>query len=70
MMMSFDDFVPKNKLKNKATSNIKAKQVLSSSVLSGVGIHSRDLPFSSDIGFVNIYPSRGTHWVCYINQIF
>ena len=24
--------------------------------------------FSSDIGIVILHPSRGTHWVCYINE--
>ena len=28
----------------------------------------RDGPFKSDIGIVNLHPSKGTHWVCYINE--
>ena len=31
-----------------------------------VGIFLRDGPFSSDIGIVNLHPSKGTHWVCFI----
>ena len=27
-----------------------------------------DGPFSSDIGIVNLHPSKGSHWVCYINE--
>ena len=67
-MMSFNDFVKKFDLKNKATSNIKIQQVLSSLSLNDVGIYSRDGPFSSDFGIVNLHPSKGTHWVCYINE--
>ena len=67
-MMTFNDFIKKHKLKNKASSNIKIQQVLSSLGLNDVGIYSRDGLFSSDIGVVNLHPSQGTHWVCYINE--
>ena len=67
-MITFNDFFKKYKLKNKATSNIKIQQVLSSLSLDSVGIYSRDGPFSSDIGIVNLRPSKGTHWVGYINE--
>ena len=67
-MLTFNRFVKKYNLKNKATSNIKIQQVLSSLSLNGVGIYLRDGPFTSDIGIVNLYPSKGTHWVCYINE--
>ena len=66
--MTFNDFIKKYKLKNEATSNIKNQQVLSSLSLNDVGICLRDGPFESDIGIVNLHPSRGTHWVCYINE--
>ena len=62
--MSFNDFVHKKKLKNKATSILQKQQVLSSLSLNDVGIHIRDGLFSSDIGTVILDPSRGTHWVC------
>ena len=68
--MSFDDFVRKHNLKNKTTSNIKIQQVLCSIGLNNVGIYLRDGPFESDIGIVNLHPSKGTHWVCYINENF
>ena len=68
--MIFNDFIKKYKLKNKATSNIKIQQVLSSLALKDVGIYLRDRPFSSDIGIVNSHPSKGTHWVSYINEKF
>ena len=67
-MMTFNDFVHEHNLKNKATSNIKIQQVLSSLFLNDVGIYLRDGPFLADIGVVNLHPSKGTHWVCYINE--
>ena len=67
IMMTFNEFVRKYDLKNKATSNIKIQQVLSSLSLYDIGIYLRDGPFESDIGIVNLHPSRGTHWICYIN---
>ena len=66
--MSFNDFVHKYNLKNKATSNIKNQKVLTSIGLDNINIYLRDGPFSSDIGIVNLHPSKGTHWVCYINE--
>ena len=68
--MTFNDFVIKYKLKNKATSNIKIQQVLSSLSLNDVGIYLRDGPFKSDIGIVNLHPSKGTLWICYVNEKF
>ena len=66
--MTLNDFVKKYNLKNEATSNIKIHQVLTSIGLDNVKIYLRDGPFSSDIGIVNLHPSKGTHWVCYINE--
>ena len=43
-------------------------QVLSSIGLGNVDIYLRDGPFSSVVGIVNLYESRGSHWVCYINE--
>ena len=56
MLMSFNVFVPKHDLKNKATSNMKIQPNFSSSILDDVGIYLRDGPFSSDIGIVNLHP--------------
>ena len=67
-MMTFSDFIEKYNLRNKATSNIKIQEVLSSLSLDDVGIHLRDGPFKSDIGIVILRPSKGTHWVCYIKE--
>ena len=66
--MTFNDFIKKYKLKNKATSNLKIQQVLDFIGLKNVGIYLRDGPFESNIGIVNLHPSKGTHWVCYINE--
>ena len=66
--MDFNDFVKEFNLKNKATSNIKIQKVLTSFGLSNVHIYLRDGPFSSDIGIINLHPTKGTHWVCYINE--
>ena len=63
--MTFNDFCKKWILRNKATSNVKIQQFASSLSLDGVGIYLRDAPFKSDIGIVNLHPSKGTHWVCY-----
>ena len=60
----------KYNLKNRATPNLKIQQVLSSLGLRDVGIYLRDSPFSNDIGIVNLHPSKGSHWVCYINEIY
>ena len=65
--MGSNDFVEKYKLKIKATSNIKIQQVLSLS-LNDVGIYLRDGSFESDIVIVNLHPSKGTHWICYLNE--
>ena len=67
--MTFNDFVHKYNLKKKATSNLKLYEVLKKIGLeSKVGIFLRDGPFSTDIGSVNLHPSKGTHWVCYKNE--
>ena len=62
-MMVLKYFIKKYNLRNKATSNIKIQQVLSSLSLDDVGIYLRDGPFISDIGIVNLHPSKNTHWV-------
>ena len=68
--MSFNDFIQKNNLKTKATSNTKIQQVLSSLGLSDVRICLTDGPFQPDEGIVNLHPTKGTHWVVYMNENF
>ena len=67
-MITFNEFIEKYKLKDKATSNIKIQKVLTSIGLDNVNCYLRDGPFSGGIGIVNLHPSKGTHWVCYINE--
>ena len=69
-MITFNDFIRKHKLKNKATSNVEINRVLSSLDLNDVWIYLRDGPFKSVNGIVNLHPSKGTHWVCYINESY
>ena len=68
MILTFNEFIKKFNLKNSTTSNIKVQQVLLSLSLNDVGIYLRDGAFESDIGTVNLHPSKGSHWVCYINE--
>ena len=67
MILTFNDFIKIHNLKNEATSNIKIQQILSSLSLNDIGIYLRDGLFESDIGIVNLHPSKGTHWVLYIH---
>ena len=60
-MITFNEFIKKHNLKNKATSNINIQKVLDSMRLNNVGISLRDGPFESDSGIVNLHPSKGTH---------
>ena len=70
-MMSFHDFIHKYKLKYKAASNIRKYEVLKKIGLdSKVGIYLRDGDFSTIYGIVNLHPSRGTHWVCFIKDCY
>ena len=68
--MSFNDFIDKHKLKNKATSNIKIQQVLSSLSLNDVGINFGDEPFLGDMRIINVHPSKGTHWELFVHESF
>ena len=66
--MSFNDYIHKNNLKNKATSHLNIYQVLSSIRLNNVEIHLSDGTFSTNIGIVKLHPAKGTSWVRYINE--
>ena len=68
--MLFNDFIHQYNLKNKETSNIKIYQILSSIGLDIVGIYLGDGQFSSDIGTVNLHPTKRSHCVVYINEIY
>ena len=69
MILTFTDFIHKYNLKNKTTSNIKIYEVMKKIGLdSRVGIYLRDGNFSPNYGILNLHPTRGTHWVCYIKD--
>ena len=64
--MTFNDFVHKNSLKNKATSNIKTYEVLKKIGLDPkMGIFLRDGTFLTNYGIVNLHPSKESHLVCF-----
>ena len=67
--MTFIVYINKYGLKDKATSNIEIYEVLKKIGLdSKVGNYLRDGNFSTSYDVVNLHPSRGTHWVCNINE--
>ena len=69
--MTFNVFLHKHNLKNKATSIIKRYEVLKKIELdSKVGIYLRDGDFLTSCGIVNLHPSRGTRWFLYIKDCF
>ena len=53
-------------MKNKAISNIK--KILSSFYLNDAKTYLKDGPTLSDVGFGSLHPSKGTHWVVYLNE--
>ena len=69
-MITIIDFLHEYNLKYKATSNIKIKQVLDSIGLYEFGIYLRDGSFSSDIGIVNLHPSKGTRCLIYSHEYY
>ena len=69
-LITINDFIKEYKLKNEATSNTKIRHILSSLSLNDVWIYLRDGLFASDIGIVNFDPSKETHWVLFINEIY
>ena len=46
----------------------KIQKIISSLSLNDVGIYLGDCSIEADIGIVKLHPSKGTHWVAYINQ--
>ena len=68
MMLSFNDFLQKNSLRNKIKSSTKAQNKLSSLSLNDVGIFLGDGPFAFEIGIVFWHPTKGRLWVAYIHQ--
>ena len=69
VMMSFNDFVHKQLLKN-VKSDINIYQVLTSPKSDNVDIYLRDGSFKTDMGIVNSPPFQGNCWALYINEIY
>ena len=67
--LSFKEFVDKYGLKDEATSNIKRKEVLDKLTIP-VGIYMRDDKFTTTAGIVNLHPTKGTHWVMFVNEYY
>ena len=68
MIMPFNDFVHKYRLKNKESSNMKTQNIVSSLSLSDVDNYLSDGPFKSVAGIVNLHPTKGTHGFAYTNR--
>ena len=67
MILSSTKIFGKINLRNQATSNIKTKDVLKK-LISNATFHMRDNKFSTKDGFVNLHPTKGRYWVCYIEN--
>ena len=74
--LSFQEFVEKYRLKIEATSNLKIhseKEILNElDILAGVscGIYMRNDKLTTTAGRVNLHPTKGTHWVMFVNEFF
>ena len=74
--LSFKEFVEKYRLKNEATSIVKIKEILNmlrasrelgAASHTACGIYMRDDKFTTTSGIVNLHPTKGTHWVMFVN---
>ena len=68
--LSFKDFVGKYGLKNEATFNVKMKEILDILKLNSTGIYMRDDKFTTTSGIFNLHPTKGTHWVMFVNEFY
>ena len=68
--LSFKEFVEKYGLINQATSNVKIKEIPNILKLNSTGIYMRDDKFTTPSGIVNLYPTKETHWVMFVNEYF
>ena len=66
----FKEFVEKYGLKNEATSNVQIKEILDILKLNSTGIYMRDDKFTTPSGIVNLHPTKGTHWVMFVNEYY
>ena len=67
--LSFKEFVYKYGLKNEATSNVETKEILKL-MNTSCGIYMRDDNFITTSGIVNLHPTKGTHWVMFVNEFY
>ena len=67
--LSFKEFVDKYRLKNEATSNVEIKEILKL-MNTSCGIYMRDDKFITTSGIVNLHPTKGTHWVMFVNEFY
>ena len=63
-------FVEKYELKNEATSNIKIKEILKLMNITECGIYMRKDKFTTPSGIVSLHPTKGTHWVMFVNEFY
>ena len=68
--LSFKEFVEKYRPKSEATSNIKIKEILKLMNITECGIYMRDDKFTTTSGIVNLHPTKGTHWVMFVNEFY
>ena len=67
--LSFKEIVNKYRLKNEATSNVEIKEILKL-MNTSCGIYMRDDKFITTSGIVNLHPTKGTHWVMFVNEFY
>ena len=67
--LSFKEFVNKYGLKNEANSNVEIKEILKL-MNTSCGIYMRDDKFITTSGIVNLHPTKGTHWVMFVNEFY
>ena len=65
--LSLKEFIEKYRLQNKATSNVKIKEILNE-LDTPCGIYMGDDKFITTSGIVNLHPTKGTHWVMFVNE--
>ena len=69
MMLSFNDSLQKYILKSHATSNLEIQQIFTKLSSRDIRIFSGDISVSTNLGIVNLHPTKGTHWVASINEV-
>ena len=63
------EFVEKYGLKNEATSKVKMKEILNE-INIPCGMYMWDDKFTTPSGIVNLQPTKGTHWVMFVNEFY